>query len=713
MTAEMTLVRDPERSVAAAWQAGDDAWRAGYRSAFLAIDELAWKGAGDQASFAAGHQAGALAIVIDPPRHQRLTGISDSQGLVRWSLPDGFANRGWKATVAIDRPQVAVSAQVEHQQAGSWNAVRLAWADKPVVRPGETLRFKALLRDWDGEVWRRPEGTVAVSLCCGTSRLYSSELPVSDVGTIAGEAIIPPGCIESDLRLIVHTLSDTAKDGDGQVIAKIVASRLSPGSLSVVDDGVDDVRAGETRNIRILVHDAAGEPMVGAPVKITLRATDLATGQEVPCTVSTITTDSTGEAIARIPTSRDSELAMVASISTALSDQTFMTTSAWTTRRFPVPLSVELPQRTLMVGNLLRARVRLPLGARIQAGLIRQSQQVGAGITVLGTGGWNELTIPLTSVQQGATILRFTADELGGGLAVRDLPVVIDAAPAADNNPVRCVVMSTTVLPESTLTVTVGTTFPGRDILLLGGTGSILVTQVAHATDPTVAVVLPVVGNWAPNLIFTALAWLPGRGFTTSTRQGVTVLPIDRLLTVAAVPDRAAYRAGDLATITVTVRDWQHHSVADASISVGLVDERLYALGEDRTPDLHDWFTRQRRTWSLAEASAIAIHDPAAQLWRAVARRWSGDVEVVGRDSSRHVVAVKDIVPWAVVAAPPIFLFFPKPMPPSTGVLICVRMPTALRRCVLFYQKILVVFASRLELMTPALPSWLARFEVN
>ena len=623
LRAELTLVRDPQGAAGPLWKTGNDAWRAGFRAAFLALDEPAWQGAGDVQFFAAGHQAGAAAAVKDPAQQVTLTALSDNQGLARWPLPASFSQRNWKATVAIDRSQIAVSTSAEHHAAAAWSAIRLAWADKPVVRPGETVRFKALLRDWDGEAWHRPQGTVAVRVLCGESQVLAGELTVSDVGTINGEVAIPPACIDGQLELVVIAdASSQAQDKSGQVIAEVKNIALPPGTVIVVDDGNSDLRAGETRSLRVRVRDAAGEPLAGLTVALALHAVDLASGLSVPATDQQVATDVNGEAIARIPSPRDHEQALVAKFTAVIGGQHLVATSSWTTRLFPLPMAVELPSRSVAVGDLLRARVRLPPGATVQVGLVRGDRVVGKLTTVTGSGGWSEVTIPVGNAQSGATALRFIAAELGGGQAVRDLPLTVSAPPIAADSPVRLVAAATTVLPGSSLPLTLGTTMPGRDLMLIGGTSAILVAQVAHLPDPTLTLNLPVTADWAPNLGFKALAWLPGSGFTESARQEVAVLPIDRLLTVAAQPDSDEYRTTGQAVIALTVTDWNHRPVAGVSLSVGLVDERLYSLGDDRTPDLLAWFTSKRRVWSLSEDSAHGIRDPQAQLWRAIARRW-------------------------------------------------------------------------------------------
>ena len=633
LRADLSLVRDPARAAGAAWAPANPAWQAGFRAAYLGLKEAAWQGAGEAQDFSTGGVAGTAAALRDPAHSVVLTAVSDAQGLARWSVPEKFIGRDWKATVTIDRPQIAVVAHPEHRAAGPWSAVHLAWADKPVVRPGETVRFKALLRDWDGEAWHRPEGTAQVEIFCGSSRLFSGELSVSDVGTVAGEIIIPPGCADGPLRLameqdrpVVAGIPTTETLASSQTIAVVKSYALPPGSLTIVDDGCNDLRAGETRNLRVQVHDAAGVPLANVPIEVSTKVVDLASGQSVPASGDNVRTDSTGEVIVRIASPRDAEQALVATCKATIAGQRFSATSSWTTRRFPVPMTVELAQRNVPVGGFLRARVRLPLGAIVEAFVVRDGQLLSPAVTVQGNGGWSEVTIGLSPATLGATALRFTADQLGGGKASRDVVITVWSAAATVDSPVRCVARATTVLPGSVVHLTVGTTHPGRDVLILGGTSEILLTHVVHLADPALTVELPVAANWAPNLSFKTLGWLPGRGFTESALQAISVLPVDRLLTVVAQPDRLEYRVNGTALLTLSVTDWKQQPVAGASLSVGLVDERLYGLGEDLTPDLVEWFTAKNRTWSLSEQSARGLAVLSAELWRAVARRW----QVVG-----------------------------------------------------------------------------------
>lgn len=69
----------------------------------------------------------------------------------------------------------------------------------------------------------------------------------------------------------------------------------------------------------------------------------------------------------------------------------------------------------------------------------------------------------------------------------------------------------------------------------------------------------------------------------------LTVPPKEAFLDVAIARDKPEYKPGDRACYTVKVSDWQNRPVK-AEFSLGLVDEAIYAIRADDTPDIRESF---------------------------------------------------------------------------------------------------------------------------
>jgi hypothetical protein len=76
-----------------------------------------------------------------------------------------------------------------------------------------------------------------------------------------------------------------------------------------------------------------------------------------------------------------------------------------------------------------------------------------------------------------------------------------------------------------------------------------------------------------------------------------------RAITVKAVPDRQDYRPGDKATYKLTTTDSKGRPIP-AELTMSVVDEAIYALAPDNTPDMWNWYWGARPTFVATTTSA-------------------------------------------------------------------------------------------------------------
>ncbi len=74
------------------------------------------------------------------------------------------------------------------------------------------------------------------------------------------------------------------------------------------------------------------------------------------------------------------------------------------------------------------------------------------------------------------------------------------------------------------------------------------------------------------------------------TSKLIGVLDKDKLLNVSIDPDKKTYKPGDEARYKITVKDNGGNPVKNAQLSVGVVDESIYAIKEDNTPGIMKYF---------------------------------------------------------------------------------------------------------------------------
>jgi GNAT superfamily N-acetyltransferase len=627
VVANVSLVRNTEQAAGNAWADADPAWRSGFIEGFTGTPSPDFRRADQQAIFAQGVAVGAIAAQQDPALSVDLTGTSDAGGLLRFALPVRLQGRAYQVNARISSSAVEIARTAAYGADAAWTSKAVAWADKPLVRPGETVRFKALLRDFNGDGYRLPVGELSVSVLLGNSVLSDTTLALSDHGTVSGEVLVPPGAVNGDLRVKLG-------EGSPLQIARVERVRLPDVRYEISGlDSVLRVRAGESVPLNVRLRDRGGEPLAGISVHCDLRA--LVEGIAVPTgEVVNLITDLAGEARFSIPTSASNEADYQATVSFRYEQATYQAAHAWRTHTFPFQLDAVVRNRDLRVGGVVQAELRLPSDAEVAVQLMSSGKPRGPALTVRGRWpAWTQVALPLTEEHLGCDHLTISASVLGGGSAKRVLKLSVQERQIADGNakvvamPVRNRVETGEVLP-----LALGVSDPGRDVLVLGGARDVVLAQVERLEQSSKQTDLTVASAWAPNVFVSAVAYLPERGFVTSERREVEVLPIDRLLKVSIMPTRTDLRPGEVAEAVVEVTDWRGQPAPGCALSLGVVDEVLYQLTEDPTPDLWQYFHTYRRTWGLIEGVAAPMRFPQATLWRSVISRWqtSGSMSMFG-----------------------------------------------------------------------------------
>ena len=621
------LVRDPLVAAGAAWTDGTPAWRAGFSEGFLGRPDPAWISAGAAADLAAGRDAGAKAAAADPACRLSQAASTGADGVLRLDLPRELLGRRWTVRVAVDRPNAHEAATAGWGEPAAWAVRAVCWADKPLVRPGETLRFSGILREYDGEHFRLPERRSIAELLVGGEAVWHGMLQPDARGMIAGSAPIPAGAIEGPVVLRL--------DGVAQQLAVCDRVALPPVLLQVAADG-DSQLAGETRILRLRLSDAAGAALSATPIGVELTATASDRGEAIPVEApQEVVTDLAGEAQLLIRTAAGREASWLVHLTVKRDGRTWGVYHVWSTTIFPFTVAAELDSAQAEVGGVLRVRLRLPAGAAVRLQAMRGSQALANPWPVTGgSDGAAEVVLALDERHAGADALRLSADVPGGGEVARLLALSVVAPPPAEGREaVACLPERTRLEPGDELAVTVGTSSPGRDVLLLAGSGAIIHHTSVRVETPVSRVLCRITPAWGPQTHLQAMAWLPGSGFTSSRRTALDVLPIDRLLRVTLRPDRAEPRPGDSVRVRISVRDWKDRPVSGAGLTLGAVDQRLYALAEDATPDLLGFFHHHARPWRLVAGETVDQGAVAGVLWRSVVWRWQGGDagEVSGR----------------------------------------------------------------------------------
>ncbi len=129
--------------------------------------------------------------------------------------------------------------------------------------------------------------------------------------------------------------------------------------------------------------------------------------------------------------------------------------------------------------------------------------------------------------------------------------------------------------------------------------------QVLALRGNTALVTFPMHARYAPN-VFVTVHVRKNREVQSRTLE-LKVAAERHDLKIALAPDRDAYRPGDEARIGVATTDGRGRPVP-AELSLGVVDEAIYSLRPDRTPDPHDVFYGRRPNWVATAVSFPTLY---------------------------------------------------------------------------------------------------------
>ncbi len=132
------------------------------------------------------------------------------------------------------------------------------------------------------------------------------------------------------------------------------------------------------------------------------------------------------------------------------------------------------------------------------------------------------------------------------------------------------------------------TTQPGANVLITTQNDNIISYRVEKIESTSKMIEIPVDENATPNFYITAAYVQNGQFFSAS--KSVMVIPEKKFLTVNIGLDKANYKPKEEGTVLIRVTDNNGNAVSNAELSLGVVDEAVYAIKPDNTKDPRKFF---------------------------------------------------------------------------------------------------------------------------
>lgn len=544
-----------------------------------------------------------------------VTGVTDSNGLLRKKISYG-ANSVW--VIARERNS---SAFLNAYSGGNPERSRCyIYTERPIYRPGQTVFFKAILRTRPDSTYSVPTGQkikILVTNPLGNT-IHEETLKTNDFGSVFGKIELPPEVPLGDYNI-------EAQFGKASFWASFAVSEYrKPEYLVEVTPEKKQYVGGQDITARVKASYYFGGAVKGATLRYRVyesawhpRGIQMDEGPEQDddggslLAEGTTQTDENGTALLSLSTKKFEEDRFVG-IEVDAEDLSHRTVTGETSvllTRGLYDLWIETDRYLYEAGKKMKVKI----SARDYEDKPKGRSGVHILVKLL-TVTWEEGPEKVIEKTSEVATQDVTTDRLGNASASFVLPKEGEyrlVAESRDN-------LENTIQSRYSIWVSgwgEGENFHPGEIRLIADKKTYKIGDAARllicSSVPNTYALLTIEGRrlFDARLIFiegyskTILLPVEERFFPNVSvhilmvkdkqllegQADILIPPLDKFLKVSIKSDKAKYQPGETALYQILVTDRQGEPV-EAEISLGLVDESIYALQEDTTADMGQFF---------------------------------------------------------------------------------------------------------------------------
>jgi uncharacterized protein YfaS (alpha-2-macroglobulin family) len=506
------------------------------------------------------------------------------------------------------------------------------YTDRPVYRPGHTVHFKGILRIPGGQGYRVPAGeSVAVTINTPDQKaVYQKSLTANANGTIRDEFTLPADTALGHYFMEVKA-GERNMSGDFEVEEYKKPEyevRVTPSTLRVLQ--------GQSAQATIDARYYFGEPVAGAKVKYSVYRErywfpmwydpedqvsdgpppeDDDGGDQVAETDATLNAD--GKLTVTVPTAPsdhkyDYRYRVEARVTDAAGREIvgkggFIATygsfavNVQPQRYFYEPgakatLNVDArnyenqPVRAHVKLELLKWDYRKP-DARDVRGTAEADSGATATLDIPRDGGSYRVRATART-PEGRDVEDYAYLWVAGGNTIYDLDSGRGVQIIPDKKSYRA---------GETVKVLVVTGQPNTPIYVSVEGRELRSYKLLRSSESTVSFDVPTAANDEPGVTINATFVRNGNLFNGT--KYVKIPPVGHQLNIAVTTDKPQYQPGQPATYSVAVTTADGKPAPRAEVSLGVVDEAIYAVKRDSTPDILQFFFNREWNRVMTESS--------------------------------------------------------------------------------------------------------------
>lgn len=498
------------------------------------------------------------------------------------------------------------------------------YTDRPVYRPGDEVKFKGIVRKLKGDGYVVPQAGQKIEvkvLDVQENLIEKQTLTIDRYGTFNGRFSFnreaPPGSY-----LLVCGFGDSEE----RHYVTVSAYRKPEFTVKVKPEKKFYVR-GDRGRAMVECEYFFGGPVVGAKVKATITrssywsyggedeeqysAEDGDSGGEYLQEVEAVT-DGTGRAVIEFdtklendPAKAESDYLYTISALVGEGDKYFDGSGSVRVTRGEFGLQVQTdkyvvgPNEDFEVSVSAQwhkdetpaagRQVRVEIGSETWTGNTSEFR-VRSTRTVT-TGADGKATVKLASSEGGSISIKAIAqDDLGNGIEATSY-VWVDTqgaeAPGPPPPEMKLRLDKKKYGIGDTARLLIQTSEPGGSALVTLEGDRIYWSQVVALDKKATILSLPIAPSYAPNA-FVSISYVRGKKYMDGSQE-LMVVATKRELKVSIQSDKPSYRPGDTAVYTIETSDAGGAPVA-ADVSLGVVDEGIYAIKKDETDILRSFY---------------------------------------------------------------------------------------------------------------------------
>jgi alpha-2-macroglobulin len=564
--------------------------------------------------------------------------VTDERGLARFQ-PPAFADPSTVRFVGVSASNGIAVVEAPVAGVATRSAQIFVYTDRPIYRPGQIVNWKAFVRRGPGAAggYALPDsGSIALAFAGPDGATI--EVPPAHLGArgSADGAVTLP----YEVALGDWTLTVTSGSTSGTAAVSIQEYRKPEFSVEVTPDRDVYVNGDEVR-FRVAASYFFGAPVFGATVRYNLFESRLDRGEggdfEDEESAGYGRVLSSGEA----RTDLDGRVALPFAPARAAYD-----------RRLTLEVEVLDPAGRHVAGrgSAVMGRGTFALAVAPQRQVVTAGEEIGVVVTARDHSGrpvraavkvtldqdaWNPLERRYERSTRPLAEAPVTTDSLGRGFVALHPALArsgrLDVRARAEDPRGNVITAAGSVwvydarVPSYAYRYPTLEAYADRDSYAVGDTIRVLVNtdvrgatvlaalegrelfdaQVVTLAGNTGLVRFPVRAECAPNA-FVTVHVRQGREVRSRTLE-VAIAAQRHDLKLALAFDRAEYRPGEAAQVAVRATDGRGAPV-EAELSLGVVDEAIYSIRADATPDPHDVFYGRRPDAVTTVASFPALY---------------------------------------------------------------------------------------------------------